>query len=342
MRSPFSLIKTASYIPGKPVDLSFYHKDSQENHGFLHSGKYRHHIAKNESAADMIVSASTKLINDLNLDPTKDIDIILTNVSLPDQPFNGCGVEVKHRLGANARWIFDIQNTGCVSFIMLMTLAQSLMASQQAKTALICCVQSTAGRVFSHPQLRSRAESPIPGDGCGVGYFVANEESPIKGITHHSYGEYATDMAVVSDDKRQWWQPGETAIRIDLSEDRIPKIVMRGNRIVPLIIKEACEKAGILPSAINKLITNQPNSVFLRNWREALELPKESQIETFEEHGNLFGAAMPICFERGITDGRIKKNDYIAFGGFSHAGDFAASAILHWQAGLGQSNVIMS
>jgi len=331
---PISLIKTAGYLPGTPIDLSFYPIEAQENEGFLQRGKYRHHISENENAADMIINASSKLIKELNLDPAKDIDIILTNVSCPDQPFNGCGVEVKHRLGAKAKWIFDIHNTGCISFVMMMSLAQSLMASSQAKTALICCVQSAAGRIFADPQIRSRPESCVPGDGCGVGYFVANEQSPIKSIVHHSYGEYAMDMVSVSDDKRKWWQNRETAMRLDLSEDRIPKIVMRGNKIVPDVIKEACQEAGILSSNLNILITNQPNPVFLRNWREALELPKESQIETFEEHGNMFGAAIPICFEKGITEGRIKKNDYIALGGFSHAGDFAASAIIHWQAGL--------
>ena len=328
-----SLVKTAGYLPGIPIDLSFYQTKSQEKEGFLQCSTYRHHIAEHESAADMIVCASIKLIKDLNLDPAKDIDIILTNVSCPDQPFNGCGVEVKHRLGAKAKWVFDIHNTGCISFVMMMTLAQSLMASNQAKTALICCVQSTAGRFFADPQIRSRPESPIPGDGCGVGYFVANDHSPVKSIVHHSYGEYATDMVITTDDDRKWWQKGEAALRIDLSEHRIFKIIMRGNKIVPQVIKEACMEAGISPSDLNILITNQPNQVFLRNWREALELPKESQIETFDEHGNMFGAAIPICLERGINEGRIKKNDYIALGGFSHAGDFAAAAIIHWQAG---------
>lgn len=332
--NPISLIKTTSYLPGKPIDTSFFGMQNEMSEGFIQCGKYRHHIAEHESAADMIVNASSKLIEDLNLDSTKDIDIILTNVSIPDQPFNGCGVEVKHRLGANAQWIFDIHNTGCISFIMLMALAQSLMTSSRAKTALICCVQSAAGRVFADPQMRGRPEACIPGDGCGVGYFIANEQSPVKSIVHHSYGEYATDMISVSDDKRKWWQTRETAVHLDLSEDRIPKIMIRGNRIVPRVIKESCQEAGILPSNLDILITNQPNPTFLRNWREALELPKEAQVETYDDHGNLFGAAIPIAFEKGINNGRIKKNDYIALGGFSHAGDFAASAIIHWQAGL--------
>lgn len=332
--SPISLIRTSSYLPGTPVDLSFFDAVGHENTGFIQKGKYRHHIAEHETAADMIVNASSKLIEELNLDPAKDIDIILTNVSIPDEPFNGCSVEIKHRLGAKSQWVFDIHNTGCISFVMLMALAQSLMTSSRAKTALICCVQSAAGRIFSNPQNRKRPESCIPGDGCGVGYFVANNQSPVKSIVHHSYGEYATDMVSTSDDKKKWWQERQTALHLDLSEDRIPRIMIRGNKIVPKVIKESCEEAGISPSDLGTLITNQPNPTFLRNWREALELPKEAQIETYEEHGNLFGAAIPICFDRGIKEGRIKRNDYIALGGFSHAGDFAASAIVHWESGL--------
>ena len=68
---------------------------------------------------------------------------------------------------------------------------------------------------------------------------------------------------------------------------------------------------------------------FLRNWREALLLPPEKQVHTFEEYGNLFGAAIPVNLERARQTGRIAKGSTVAMGGFSHAGDYAAAAI--WQ-----------
>ena len=47
---------------------------------------------------------------------------------------------------------------------------------------------------------------------------------------------------------------------------------------------------------IGLLVTNQPNRVFLRNWREALELPAERHRDTFDECGNLFAAGVPVMF----------------------------------------------
>jgi hypothetical protein len=87
-----------------------------------------------------------------------------------------------------------------------------------------------------------------------------------------------------------------------------------------------CENAR----EIDLLVTNQPNRYFLRNWREALELPQEAHPDTFDSYGNMFGAAIPITLEHAIVDGRLKSGDLLALAGFAHAGDYAAAAIIRW------------
>ena len=327
---PLSLIGTASYLPETVVDRSFFGESTTKG-GMFRGPEKRHHVAKGETAADMIERATARLVERLGLRPQKDVDIILTNVSCLDMPFTGCGASVSQRIGAKPSYIFDVQNTGCVSFVFMMQLARSLMATSAARTALVCNVQNAAGRAFAHPQNRTRPQSSVPGDGCGVGYLVANDESPVRSIVTHAYGEYADDMRVKSEDGNEWWEPRTTPLHIDFSEDRVAKIVARGNALVPAVVREACQAAEIKTSDIDVLVTNQPNLVFLRNWREALMLPKEKQVETFEEHGNMFGAAIPVSFERAVATGRLKKGDHVVLGGFSHAGDYAASAVVHWQ-----------
>jgi 3-oxoacyl-[acyl-carrier-protein] synthase-3 len=317
-------------MPEKVVDRSFFSGATSKG-GMFRGPEKRHHVAEGETAADMIEKAAGRLIDRLGLRPAKDIDILLTNVSLPDQPFLGCGASVSRRIGASPAWILDVHNAGCVSFVYMMAVARSLMASGAARTALVCNVQNAAGRVFAHPDNRAKAQSSVPGDGCGVGYLVANDESPVRSIVTHAYGDYADDMTVKSDDGRAYWEPRTAPLHLDFSEDRVAAIVSRGNALVPAVIREACQGAEIQASDIDVLVTNQPNLVFLRNWREALLLPKEKQVETFEEHGNLFGAAIPISLERAVETGRLKRGDHVALGGFSHAGDYAAAAIVHWQ-----------
>ena len=46
----------------------------------------RHHMSDHEQASDMIMRATDKLCDRINIQGDQDIDIILTNVSLPDLP----------------------------------------------------------------------------------------------------------------------------------------------------------------------------------------------------------------------------------------------------------------
>jgi 3-oxoacyl-[acyl-carrier-protein] synthase-3 len=78
------------------------------------------------------------------------------------------------------------------------------------------------------------------------------------------------------------------------------------------------------------LVTNQPSPIFLRNWREALELPPERHHDTYARYGNLFGAALPINLEDALARGKLAPGALVALAGFSHAGDYAAAAVLRW------------
>ena len=148
----------------------------------------------------------------------------------------------------------------------MMSVARSLMTTMGAKTALLCNVQTSAGRVFAHPDNRFLPQAAVPGDGCGVGYLVASDESPVRAIATRSYGEFSADMQVKSDDGGAWWAPRTTPLHIDFTESRVATIVSRGNALVPKIIREACAAAELDVEDIDVLVTNQPNPVFLRNW----------------------------------------------------------------------------
>jgi 3-oxoacyl-[acyl-carrier-protein] synthase-3 len=247
-------------------------------------------------------------------------------------PMLGCGAPLTRVLGCQPRQIIDLHNSGCVSFVFMMSLARSLMQTTGARTALLCNVQNAGGRVFAHEDNRKRPQSAIPGDGCGVGLLVANDESPVLSLVTRSYAEFADDMRVKCDDGKQWWEPRQAPMYIDFTESRMAQVVSRGNRIVPEVVREACRQAEITTKQLDVLVTNQPTPIFLRNWREALELPVEAHVDTFAEHGNLFGAGIPICLERAIDSGRARRGSKLALGGFSHAGDYAGAAVIHWQA----------
>ena len=228
--------------------------------------------------------------------------------------------------------VYDLHNHGCVSFISMIGLAQSLLTTSGGQRALICNVQTAAGRVFADEEVRKLPQAAIPGDGCGVALLEVGGECPVETVTTQCFAENASDMQISSPDSRNWWEPGQRQFYVDFSRAKIAKIVARGNQMVPKIVHEACAQANITPDQIETLITNQPNPVFLRNWREALQIDADKHVDTFQEYGNLFGAGIPVSLERAQKTGKLKNGTYVVLGGFSHAGDYAAAAVIRWNA----------
>jgi len=213
--------------------------------------------------------------------------------------------------------------------MVMMDLARRLLGSRGG--ALLCNVQNAAGRLFAQPGVRVKSQAPVPGDGCGVGWVAASAASPILSIVHRCHGELAADMVAVGDDGRRYWEPGVSPIGIGFTEQRVASIIERGNRMVPEIVREACTAAGVEVHDLDLLVTNQPNPIFLRNWREALELPAEKHHDTFDVYGNLFGAALPIDIDDASAQGKLRPGHLLALGGFAHAGDYTAAAVIRWQ-----------
>ena len=327
---PVSLIAVASHMPETVVGNEVFPPVTKPGLMFT-PPTTRRHMQRDETAATMLARAAGKLIERLNLTPARDIDLLFTNVSVPDEPFTGCGADVARLIGARPQWVLDLHNTGCVAFIYMLELARHLMQTTAAKTALLCTAQTAAGRIFADPRMRDKPQAAVPGDGFGVGYVAAGEELPILSVVHRTYGEYAGDMRLICDDGRRWWESGELPFYLDFSAAKVAAVIRRGNRMVPEMVFEACRDAGVAARDIDLLVTNQPNAYFLRNWREALELPPRAHADTFDIYGNMFGAAIPITLDEAIGAGRLKSGALLALAGFAHAGDYAAASLIRWR-----------
>jgi 3-oxoacyl-[acyl-carrier-protein] synthase-3 len=325
-----SLLGVASDFPEAVIGNDFFGATAADRKGMFTPPTSRRHLAKDDTAAAMIERASQRLITKLGLDADHDIDLLFTNVALPDQAFTGCGAEVADRLKIHPRYVLDLHNTGCVSFIYMIELARLLFEAGVGRGALLSAVQDAAGRVFAQPALRGLSQAPVPGDGCGVGYLAVGDRAPVLSVIHETHGEFARDMIATAPDGRRYWEPGTSPISLGFTEQRVASIIHRGNQMVPAVVRRACELAKVKVADLKLLITNQPNPIFLRNWREALELPTEAHHDTYDRYGNLFGAAIPVNLEDALANHKIEPGDLVALGGFSHAGDYAAAAVIRW------------
>jgi 3-oxoacyl-[acyl-carrier-protein] synthase-3 len=329
-----SLIDVSSYLPGEPIGADYYAQfaDSDElrDNLMFRAPAFRHHVGRDETAIDMVERAAQGLIERHGRDVIEDVDILITHTQLPDVPFYGAGGGMAHRLGMRPNWVLDLHNGGCAAFVLALNVARTLLASGEGRTALIAIAQNTAGQVFDQPGVRRKAQSSVPGDGAAVGLVTLSDQSPILDIECRTYGEYAGDMTIAMQPPRKYWEAGPGEGSIGFTETKIAKVLARGNRQVPEVAYAVCDRIGLKPKAIGLLVTNQPNRVFLRNWREALEVPEERHRDTFDECGNLFAAGIPVNLDRAISTGQLKTGDVVMMAAFAHAGDFAGAAAVRW------------
>jgi 3-oxoacyl-[acyl-carrier-protein] synthase-3 len=330
----------AGYLPGDPVPARYYTEypgaeDKLRGHPMFKVPRSRHHVAADETNTDMIERAVQPLIERHGRDEIRGVDVLLVHSQLPDLPFVGAGTEVARRLGLNPEWLVDVANAGCASFVYMLKLARQILTTTDARTALICNAQSAAGQCFTQSEVRRLAQAAIPGDGCGVGWVTTSAGAPVLDVETRHIGDHAGDMTLALDDGRKYWEPGESQLRIGFTDASVAKVLARGNRLVPEVITDLCRRLRVATADIDVLVTNQPNRTFLRNWTEALQLPAERHLNTFDQYGNLFGAAIPVTLDHAITSGRVKDGDLVVLGGFAHAGDFAGAAAVRWSGGRG-------
>jgi 3-oxoacyl-[acyl-carrier-protein] synthase III len=331
---PVSLTDVSTYLPGEPISAEYYaqfaESDDLRDNVMFRAPTFRHHVAEDETAIDMVERAAAGLIERHGDDAIANVDILITHTQMPDMPFYGGGGGMAHRLGMKPNWVLDLHNGGCAAFVLGMKVARTLIESGEGRTAMIAIAQNAAGQAFDQPTIRRKAQASVPGDGAAVGLVTLSDESPILDIECRTYGEFAGDMTLAVDPPRKWWQAGPGEGCIGFTESKITKVLARGNRQVPEVSYAVCDRIGIKPKDLDLLVTNQPNRAFLRNWREALELPKERHRDTFEDCGNLFAAGIPMNLDRAISDGQLKTGDVVMMAAFAHAGDFAGAAAVRW------------
>ncbi|MFI0738199.1 3-oxoacyl-ACP synthase III family protein [Streptomyces sp. NPDC021100] len=338
-----SLLEVASYLPGEPVGTEYFLAHREQDGAGEESGaetmfkapRFRHQVDRDETPADMMEKAATALAERVGRDAVRGVDVVLTNTLLPEVPFTGPGAEVAHRLGIRADWVIDAHNGGCASFVHLLRLARVLVGTGQARSALLLNVQNCAGPVMTQSEVRTLPEAVIPGDGCGAALVAASAESPVLGIRVAHHGEYTRDCGLTLSDGRKYWEPGTSQMHVGFTPGRVKDIVERGNRLVPDVVSGLCAELGLETGDLDVLITNQPNRMFLEQWRTRLSLDPARHLDTFDRFGNLFGAAVPITLDHALREGRIPDGSLLMLAGFAHAGDFAGAAAVRWRGGAG-------
>src|SRR5260370_22122467 len=101
-----SLIDVSTYLPDEPIGAAYYaqfaESDELRDNVMFRAPKFRHHVAPDETAVDMIERATLGLIERHGHHVIEGADVLITHTQAPDLPFYGPGGAIAPRLGVRA------------------------------------------------------------------------------------------------------------------------------------------------------------------------------------------------------------------------------------------------
>lgn len=308
------ILGSGSALPGVPVTNAELAQrvDTSDEWIVERTGIRQRYIAGDgDTTSSLATLAAGRALEAAGIDAA-DIDLIVLATATPDQTFPATATVVQNNLGCNGGIAFDVAAV-CSGFLYALATADSMVRTGMAKRALVIGAE-TFSRILDW---EDRTTCVLFGDGAGAIVLEAQD--------------VAQDGAGVIDTKLHADGAHNQLLYVDggpSTTGTVGKLRMKGpevfrHAVVNLagVLRETLEAAGVAPDDIDWVVPHQANARILDATARKLGLPADKIIVTVDQHANTSAASVPLAFDTGIRDGRIKKGDLVMFeamgGGFT-------------------------
>ncbi|MFP5328745.1 MAG: beta-ketoacyl-ACP synthase III [Alphaproteobacteria bacterium] len=269
----------------------------------------RYLAGEGETTATLARDAALAALDHAGIN-AKEVGLIVLATATPDQTFPSSATKVQAMLGIDDCVAFDVHAV-CTGFLYALTVADSMLRSGAAKTALVIGSE-TFSRILDW---EDRATCVLFGDGAGALVLQAEEDGDrgILATRLHADGRH-NDLLFVDGG------PSTTGT--------VGKLRMKGREVfrhavvnLSDVLSEVLEAAGLESSDVDWVVPHQANARILDATARKLGLPPEKVVVTVDQHANTSAASVPLAFDTAVRDGRIKRGDIVVLeamgGGFT-------------------------
>lgn len=285
--------------------------------------KKRYVAAAHETAADLALKAAQKLFKEHGVYPSS-IDHIIFCAQGTDfiTPSTSCILQERLGIPENAGSL-DI-NQGCTGFIYGLSVANGLIATNNAKNVLLLTSVNISELI--HP--KDKSNRAIFGDGAAATLISSGENMPGSGIGEFVFGTDGKgfDAIIIKHGGARYphlkfaaedWFDEAGNIRNDRN------FYMDGARVfnfslekVPELVQQLLRKAGITDEEVNMYVLHQANQIILESIFRKMKIPQEKTIYHLENCGNTVSSTIPIALCHAIQDGKVQRGDTMLLAGF--------------------------
>ena len=304
MASRILLTGVGAYLPKRIVtnnDLATWVDTSDEWIKQRTGIEQRHMVAEGELTSDLATNAAKQALENANISAS-DIDVIVVATTTPDDTFPSTATKVQRKLGATTAFAFDVQAV-CAGFVYALTVAESLLAAQKGKRALVIGAESFTKLL----DWEDRTTCVLFGDGAGAVILEKEEAEADFGILAsalHSDGNFR-DILYVDGGPSATGDVGHVRMAgQDVFRHAVEKLSS--------VMDEVLVAAEIAPEAVDWLVPHQANIRIINGMQKKLGLPSERVVRTVHKHANTSAASIPLALSEAVHDGRIKSGDLLA------------------------------
>ncbi len=327
------IIGWGHYFPPREISNDEISQVVDTNHEWIETrtGISSRHIVDTETTTQMAFESAAKAIAIADISPTE-IDLVIVATSTPENMFPSTASQVQALLGADNAGAFDL-SAACSGFVYGLDMATQAIKTGAARTAVVIGAEKMS-RVLDWDD---RGTCILFGDGAGA---VVLQGSNIPGgvlasrLRSDGSGGNVLSLPAVYENPVPFLngsspKKGESRNVIDMEGRQVFRFA---TRVIPLIVNDVLEKAGITIDDVALIVPHQANTRIIESAAKKLGISPNKFFLNVNHAGNTSAASIPIALCEAVQAGRLNPNDIVIFVGFGGGLTWAAS-VIRWDAG---------
>ena len=282
------------------------------------TGVHRRHVASEDTdPATLAVEVAQQVIAE-----TGRPDLLIYAGAIPRQTLPEDSTQVLRLLKLDGVPGFSV-NASCLSFLVAMRTAQSMIESGPFQRVLVCCAElASRGRNFDQPE-----SAGLLGDGAAAAML---ESSPgDSGLRHWAMQTWPEGSRLTQVRAGGILHPfaneNGTTHLFDMDGPGLLRFTVPRMR---RFLADFFESAQVKPEDIDLVIPHQPSGRGVDSL-QTFGFNKDQVVNIVGNYGNCVAASLPMALATALQDGRIQSGDRVLFVGTA-AGVSLAAGLFQW------------
>ncbi len=317
------IIGTGSFLPKTIVTNDDLAKimDTSDEWISSRTGIRERHLAKEETTADMSVTASKKAMENAGV-TAEEIDLIIVGTVSADYVTPSCACEIQAAIGAERAVAFDI-NAACSGFMFALNIANAYLQTGVYRTALVLGAE-TLSKIIDWSD---RSTCVLFGDGAGAAVVRVEETAGLLSFDQGSDGGKGMVLAGVNrTNNNPLIQTSKELQYVQMNGQEVYKFAVT---TVPESIRRVLGDAELKPDDIDYFALHQANVRIIQAVAKRLKVSEEKFPISLDHCGNISAASVPILLDEMNRKGMLQPGMKIVLSGFG-GGLTWASAVIEW------------